>query len=159
MVAKIYDVPYMERTRDYYRAQGYTNDYVWAYNAETPFTALSKPINECRVGLVTTSMPDTEKARSHRQLYSTPTSPIPSSMYTEELSWHQSVTHTDDVASFLPLKQLTILEDEGEIGSLATHFHSLPTDYSQRNTIENDAPELLQRLLDDRVDIVMLVPL
>ena len=31
-----YDVPYMQRTRDYYRAQGYDKDYEWAYHADTP---------------------------------------------------------------------------------------------------------------------------
>ena len=158
-MAKVYDVPYMERTRDYYRAQGYTNDYKWAYNHETPFAALTKPIDKCRTGLITTSMPNTENGRSCRQIYSTPVSPIPDSMYTSELSWHQSVTHTDDVASFIPLKQLKKLKDEGKIGSLAPHFHSLPTDYSQRNTIENDAPEILKRLVEDQADIAMLVPL
>ena len=59
----------------------------------------------------------------------------------------------------MSLKQLKKLKDEGKIGSLAPHFHSLPTDYSQRNTIENDAPEILKRLVEDQADIAMLVPL
>jgi len=80
-------------------------------------------------------------------------------MYTSELSWHQSVTHTDDVASFIPIKQLMTLKDEGKIGNLAPHFHSLPTEYSQRTTIENDAPEILERLMKDQTDIAILVPL
>tara|TARA_B100000686_G_C16712759_1_gene930169 strand:- start:757 stop:1233 length:477 start_codon:yes stop_codon:yes gene_type:complete len=158
-VADVYDVPYMERTRDYYRAQGYTNDYKWAHNKETPFTALAKPLNECRVGVVTTSMPNTESGRKNRQVFSCRTTPIPTSMYTEELSWHQAVTHTDDVSSFIPLKQLLALAGQGTIGSLAPRFHCVPTEYSQRHTVENDAPEILQRLRDDEVDVAILVPL
>ena len=80
-------------------------------------------------------------------------------MYTEELSWHKTVTHTDDVNSFIPLKQLMVLENEGGIGSLAPRFHSVPTEYSQRTTLEYDAPEILARLREDEVDIAILVPL
>jgi D-proline reductase (dithiol) PrdB len=30
-------VPYMQRMRDYYRALGYTNVYVWAHHRDVPF--------------------------------------------------------------------------------------------------------------------------
>jgi len=158
-VAEVYDVPYMERTRDYYRAQGYSTDYVWANNTDTPFAPLKKPMSESRVGVVTTSMPDTAIGRAQRCIYSTLIPPIPQSMYTEDLSWHQAVTHTDDVNSYIPLEQLMILENEGDIGSLAPRFHSVPTEYSQRTTIENDAPEILNLLREDEVDVAILVPL
>lgn len=154
-----YDVQYMERTRDYYRAQGYKTDYQWAHHTDTPFTALSRSLSKCRAGVVSTAMPDTERGRSQRQLYSTLCVPIPKSLHTAELSWHKAVTHTDDVNSFLPLEQLLVLEDEGGIGSLAPRFHSVPTEYSQRNTLEHDAPEILERLREDEVDIAILVPL
>lgn len=153
------DVSYINRTRDYYRAQGYTTDYLWAHFDTTPFTRLKKPLSESRIGVITTSMPDTEADRADRRVRSTACEPIPRSMYTEELSWHKSMTHTDDVASFLPLAQLNKLKEEGVIGSLASRFHSLPTEYSQRNTIEKDAPELLARCRQDEVDIAILVPL
>ncbi|MDG2250160.1 MAG: glycine/sarcosine/betaine reductase selenoprotein B family protein [Gammaproteobacteria bacterium] len=156
---EVYDVPYMQRTRDYYRAQGYTNDYQWAQNSATPFCMPAKPLSECRVGIVTTAMPDTDLGRNNRKIHSTLVPPIPESMYTEELSWHKTVTHTDDVNSFIPLEQLMVLEDEGGIGSLAPRFHSVPTEYSQRTTLKYDAPEILARLREDEVDITILVPL
>jgi D-proline reductase (dithiol) PrdB len=158
-VTEIYDVPYMERTRDYYRAQGYSTDYQWAQHATTPFTALSRPLNECRLAVITTAMPDTEIGRAQRHLHSTLSVPIPKSMYTEELSWDKNATHTKDVASFLPLEQLLILEEEGTIGSIAPRFHSVATDYSQRNTRELDAPEILERCREDQIDVALLVPL
>ena len=37
-------VPYMERTRDWYRALGYDTAYRWARFDEVPFTSLSKPL-------------------------------------------------------------------------------------------------------------------
>jgi hypothetical protein len=80
-------------------------------------------------------------------------------MYTDDLSWHKTMTHTNDVASFLPLMQLKRCEDEGLIGELGDRFHAIPTEYSQRNTRVNDAPEILARCQHDAVDVAILVPL
>lgn len=155
-----YDVPYMERSCAYYRAQGYERDYRWAHFEDTPFTALTKPLTECRLGVVTTAMPDTLEGRRERKIYSLPSLPPPASMCTDNLAWHRAVTHTEDVASFLPLEQLHFLaEDESLFAGLAPRFHCLPTEYSQRNTSSEDAPEILRRLREDAVDIVLLVPL
>ena len=153
------DVPYMERTRNFYRAQGYTIDYQWALYDDVPFTLLQKPLSKCKVAVVTTAMPDSETGRAQRQVHSCASLPIPSSMYTDELSWHKTMTHTNDVASFLPLKQLKRCEDEGLISELGNRFHSIPTEYSQRNTRVNDAPEILARCQHDAVDVAILVPL
>lgn len=153
------DVSYIIRSRDFYRAQGYTTDYLWAHFDHTPFTILKKPLSESRIGVITTSMPDTEIGRAYRRVYSTASHPIPRSMYTEELSWQKSMTHTEDVASFLPLAQLNSLKQEGVIGSVANRFQSVPTEYSQRNTIEQDAPDILENCLQDEIDVAILVPL
>ena len=48
-------VSYIDKSRNYYGAQGYPQAYQWAYNHDVPFTPLSKPLKECRIGLVTTS--------------------------------------------------------------------------------------------------------
>ena len=157
---EVYDVPYMERTRLYYRALGYQSDYQWAHFDDTPFTPLGKPLQQCRLAIVTTAMPDTPEGREHRQVYSLPSLPPPASMYTDDLAWHREVTHTDDVGSFLPVEQMHYLaEEEGLFAGLSRHVHCLPTEYSQRKTLEQDAPEILKRLREDQADIALLVPL
>ena len=153
------DVLYMKRTRDFYRAQGYTNDYKWAHYDDVPFSRLQKPLSECKVAVVTTAMPDSKAGRSQRQVHSCASLPAPSSMYTDELSWHKTMTHTNDVASFLPLVPLKRCEDQGLIGELGDRFYCIPTEYSQRNSLENDAPEILARCQQDVVDVAILVPL
>jgi len=153
------DVPYMKRTRDFYRAQGYSADYQWAQFDDTPFGRLQKPLSDCTVAVITTAMPDTEQGRSKRQVHSAVSFPPPDSMFTDELSWHKTMTHTNDVASFLPLAQLKGCEEDGLIGKLADRFHSIPTEYSQRNTLQNDAPDILARCQRDSVDVAILVPL
>lgn len=159
-MSDVYDVPYMQRTRDYYRAQGYDRDYRWATHDEAPpFATLNKPLSESTLALITTAMPDNEEGRAERAVYSTAVSPIPESMYTEELSWDKNATHTNDVNSFLPLLQIQNLIEAGRLGGLAPRFHSVPTTYSHRATREEDAPEILQRCIEDEVDVALLVPL
>ena len=154
-----YDVPYMQRTRDYYRAQGYDKDYEWAYHADTPFAPLPKPLRECRLGLITTAMPDTVEGRANRKVCASMSTPTPQSMYTDELSWHKSVTHTRDVSSFLPLDYLRNMARSGIFRSLSGRFYSVPTEYSKRSTREKDAPAILELCREDQLDVAMLVPL
>ena len=40
-------IPYMQRTRDYYRAIGYTTPYRWAHHIDAPFQPLKKPLAQC----------------------------------------------------------------------------------------------------------------
>ena len=48
-------IRYIDKTHEYYRAQGYDKTYNYAYNEDIPFTPLKKPLSECRVTLVTTA--------------------------------------------------------------------------------------------------------
>ena len=41
-------VPYMQRTRDYYTAIGYTTPYRWAHHVAAPFTRLGKSLAQSR---------------------------------------------------------------------------------------------------------------
>lgn len=155
------DVPYMERTRAWYEAQGYERPYRWAAFEEVPFQPLSKPLSSCRVGVVTTAgqLDDDGRPVLPKRVYSHPTATAPERFYTEDLAWDRDATHLDDRSSFLPLEQLEQQAAAGRIGSLAPRFHGVPTEYSQRRTIELDAPDILARLREDAVDVALLVPL
>ena len=50
-------IPYMQRTRDYYAAIGYTTPYRWAHYVDAPFQPLKKPLAQSRVTIVTTAAP------------------------------------------------------------------------------------------------------
>ena len=50
-------IPYMQRTRDYYAAIGYTTPYRWAHHIDAPFTPLRTPLARARVAIVTTAAP------------------------------------------------------------------------------------------------------
>ena len=158
-------VSYIDRTREYYAAQGYERPYRWAHHAAVPFTKLAKPLAESRVTVVTTASRFTGQEalegvlRGSKQVWSGETAVTPDRLYTDDLAWDREGTHTNDVESFLPLASLRALVTEGRLGSLAKRFHGVPTDYSQRRTLEEDAPEILARCREDAVELVLLVPL
>jgi len=154
-------IRYMERTRDYYRALGYSNDYVWAHFEEVPFARLGKPLAKARIGLVTTAGPPggyPRDAKGWRHPWSGPTTEQPAKLATD-MAWDRESTHTDDVGTFLPIEVMKELAAEGVIGGLAARFHGVPTEYSQRKTSEQDAPQVLERLRDDGADAAILCPL
>lgn len=158
-------VSYIDRTREYYAAQGYEKPYQWARNSDVPFANLTKPLSKCRATLVTTASPlrttpESDGARRVRkEVWSGDTSEPPDRLFTGDLAWDKEATHTNDVESFLPIERLRAHLVAGRLGSLAPRFHGVPTEYSQRRTIEVDAPEVLRRCREDEVDVALLVPL
>jgi D-proline reductase (dithiol) PrdB len=65
----------------------------------------------------------------------------------------------NDRSAYFPVGYLNAMVADGRVGGLADRFHCIPTEYSQRRTLESDAPEILRRLNEDQIDIALLVPL
>ncbi|HSG91370.1 MAG TPA: hypothetical protein VLA56_19295 [Pseudomonadales bacterium] len=152
-------VQYMRRTHAFYAAQGFDRPYRYAHHEAAPFTPLPKPLADCTVGLVITASIHERAPLAPRSVNSGSAVPPPERLFTDDLSWDKQATHTDDVESFCPLGHLDALARDGVIGALAPRFHCAPTEYSQRATIETDAPEILRRLREDGADVALLVPL
>jgi len=158
-------VSYIDRTREFYAAQGYGQPYRWARFDDVPFEPLAKPLAASCVTLVTTASPWQNQEvrdgvlRGDKQVWSGDASAPPERLFTDDLAWDKGATHTNDIESFLPLRQLAAFAAEGRVGSVAARFHGVPTEYSQRRTIEEDAPEVLRRCREDGVDVALLVPL
>ena len=156
---------YIDRTRELYLAQGYENPYQWASFDEVPFTPLPVALSECRLTLITTASPVREDSTSEagvpmaKEVSSGSTASPPDRLYTADLAWDKENTHTDDLDSFFPIHRLQELVDSGRIGSLAARYHGAPTEYSQRRTMERDAPEILRRCREDGVEAALLIPL
>ena len=160
---------YIDRTRRFYAAQGYEKPYRWAHHTTVPFARLAKSLAESRVAIVTTASPFSgadvrddvrdDVSREAKQVWSGDTQITPDRLYTGDLAWDKDCTHTNDVESFVPLGALRSLVAEGRIHSLTKRFHGVPTDYSQRRTIEQDAPEIVSRCLEDGADVALLVPI
>lgn len=157
-------VSYIDKSRQYYAAQGYTNPYRWAYHQDAPFAPLRKPLVEARIGLVTTaSIVDGEVEPAPfsvpKVVFSAPTDPAPEGLYTMHRSWDKVATHTGDLDSYLPIHRLQEAAAARRIGSLSPRYYGAPTEYSQRKTNEIDAPEILRLCREDGVDAALLVAL
>jgi D-proline reductase (dithiol) PrdB len=157
MAATDESIRYMERTRDYYRALGYTRDYVWATFDGVPFTRLPKPLSQSRVALITTAMPSDFDGT--RRVWSGNVAPPPAHLHTNDVAWDKESTHTNDRESFLPIETASKLAAEGLLAGLTARFHGVPTEYSQRKTRDEDAPEILKRVREDKADAAVLCPL
>lgn len=153
---------YIDKSREYYGAQGFERPYEWAAFDEAPFTSPT-PVSESNVAVLTTAFlhhhdsafdaPATDKVVYHH-----PVDEVPERMFTADLSWDKQATHTDDTETFLPVRALRALADDGVIGALNHRFFGVPTRYSQRRT-GLDAERIAEWCAEDGVDIALLVPL
>jgi glycine/sarcosine/betaine reductase selenoprotein B len=161
-------IPYMQRTRDYYRAIGYA-PYRWAHYLDVPFQPLPKPLAQCRVALITTAAPyqpgkgeqgpgaPYNSAAKFYQVYSGDTA-ADHDLRISHIGYDRKHTTAADPNTWFPLPVLRRLAAEGRIGALTTRFHGAPTNRSHRHTLEVDCPEVLARLREDAADTAILVP-
>ncbi len=148
-------VSYIDKSREFYAAHGYENPYAWATHRDVPFTALSKPLAESRVGVVTTAdIGPRSDGRAVRQYVQRAED---SYQLHTDMSWDRQATHMDDAESFLPLDALARHQRAGHIGSLSPRFYGVSTEHSQRLTTEQDAPEIAAWMREDNVDVAVLV--
>ncbi len=152
-------VQYMERTRLYYEAQGFERAYQWACFDDVPFCQLKKPLAASRISVITTGARYDRKMSEPRIVDSGDVDALPARLFGDDLSWDKDATHLNDLGSYLPIRVLQELAEEGVVGSVASRYHCVPTEYSQRRTREADAPEILHRCREDQADIALLVPL
>ena len=162
-------IPYMARTRDYYRAIGYETPYRWAHYVEAPFQPLRKPLSLSRVAIVTTAAPfdlakgdqgPGAKYNGGAKFYSVYDGDTakPHDLRISHIAYDRVHTSADDSGTWFPLPQLRRLASEGRIGEVAPRFFGAPTNRSHRVTLDTDAPEILARCRADGVDAAVLVP-
>jgi hypothetical protein len=160
-------VRYIDKTREYYKAQGYEKPYRWAHFDDVPFTPLKKPLKESRLALISTSevairtwddqRTPLEKGETGN-VYEIPADTPESDIYSQSKSFDRFATTLEDVNAFFPVTRLKELQAEGRFGSLAPTLLGVYNAYSQRKTREADAPEVLRRLQAQDVDVALLTP-
>src|SRR6201992_2730600 len=121
-------VPYMQRTRDYYTAIGYTVPYRWAHHVDAPFQPLRKPLAQSRVALVTTAAPYDRAKGDQRpgakynggakfySVYDGDTSK-PHDVRISHIAYVRVHTSADDSGTWFPLPQLHRLPPRKRIGA------------------------------------------
>lgn len=156
-------IRYIERTRRYYAALGYEAPYEWASYHTVPFTPVTVPLSNLRVGLVTTAAlfqpgrgdqgpgaPYNASAKFY-DVYEGDTAHIPD-LRISHIAIDRVHTTAEDIGSYFPLAALRASPVQ-----VARVFFGLPTNRSHRATIA-DSEELTQRALAHDIDAALLVP-
>ena len=162
-------VRYMERTRSYYLGLGYENPYVWAHYFDVPFAPLKKPLAQSVLGLITTAVPyDSNKGpqgqgapyNSTAKFYQPYQQSIEGKvdLRIAHVGIDRKNANMEDSNCWFPLEAAKRAVAKGEVGALSPNFYGLPTNRSQRHTLEIDAPRILEMLQADGVDIAVLIP-
>jgi D-proline reductase (dithiol) PrdB len=161
-------IPYMQRIRDYYLALGYGAPYRWAHYTAVPFQPLQKPLEQCRVAIVTTAAPyqpgkgdqgpgaPYNAAAKFYTVYSGDTSQD-HDLRISHVAIDRIHTTAEDAGTYFPLAEMRRAAERGRIGSVAPRFHGLPTNRSHRTTLNVDCPEIVTRCRGDAVDAAILV--
>lgn len=156
-------VDYIEQTRAQYDALGFPS-YTWVENADTPpWAVLDKPLSECRMGLIASGgiYRAGQVAFHHKDDVSfriiDATTPRDELRITH-FAYDQRDARRDPNAVF-PLDTLQALVEEGTIAGVGPSAYTFMGGiYSARRVRDQLAPALAQRVIDDEVDVVLLVP-
>ncbi len=156
-------VEYMTRIRDNYAKLGY-KPYQWVVNMEPPpWQPLRKPLNKCRLGLIASGgIYVTGQVAFHFKddisFRAIPKDVKTTDLRTAHFAYDQTDARQDPNVVF-PIDTLRRLVQERLIGALADHAYTFMGGiYSSRRVREELAPQLTARLLAEKVDVVLLVP-
>lgn len=158
-------VEYIRSSREHFARKGFP-PYQWTENPDSPYwTPLRKPPEKCRVALLSTGGVYIKDKQ-------TPFNPdrddltfreIPKDVDVKTLAIsHNNYDHRDadkDINCIFPIERLRDLEEQGHIGELAPMAFSLMGRIFRRNTLQQEmAPQILQKLKDASVDVLLLEP-
>ena len=161
-------ISYIERTRTYYGTLGYP-PYTWAEFDEVPFAPMVKPLAESRLVLITTAAPYREElgdqgpgaaynaSAKFFEVYTADVSPVPN-LRISHLGYDRKYTSAEDPGTWLPIRNLEAAVAGGKLGALAEKLIGVPTNRSQRVTMEQDAPAAFDACRSQQADIALLVP-
>ena len=161
-------IPYLTRIREYYQALGYGAPYEWPTFADVPFQRLPVALSRCRIALITTAAPFqpgkgeqgpgapyNALAKFYR-VFSADSASDPD-LRISHVAIDRVHTRAEDMGSFFPLRALRDCAERGRIGAVTPRFHGLPTNRSQRTTLDLDGPEIVARCKADGADAAILV--
>lgn len=162
-------IRYIERTRSYYLGLGYDNPYVWAHYTKVPFTRLQKPLSQSVLGLITTAVQfDPNKGdqgpgapyNAAAKFYEPYKSPInqKQDLRIAHVGIDRKNANMEESECWFPLAAARRVVEMGRLQMVSPNFYGLPTNRSQRHTLEVDAPIILKMLRADNVDVAILIP-
>ena len=155
-------VDYIQRTKALYSSLNYPT-YKWVKEDEAPLSQLNKPLNKCKVGVICSGGIYLKGQIAFHYKDDSSYRVIKSDCSNEDLR----VTHfaydlkdaRKDINVVFPLQTLRDLASEGLIEGIADSVYSFMGGiYSSRKVRDYLAPNLVNQIIKDEVDLVVLVP-
>ena len=156
-------INYIERITATYSALGY-EPYEWYFADKDPNTApVIKPLSESRLGVIATGGIYTAGQVAFTFKDDVTYRAIPSDADSKDLrATHFAYDLSDareDINVVFPVDALRKIERERKVKELAPFFFTcMGGIYSQKRVDQELAPSLVQRCLQDEIDVVLLIP-
>lgn len=156
-------VDYIEVTRRTYDSLGYP-PYAWVHSEEPPpWTPLTKPLSDCRIGLIASGGVYRRGQIAFHYRDDASYRVIPSDVPTDELRATHFAYDTRDARSDInvvfPIDTLRSLVRDGRLGGLTDDCYTFMGGiYSARRVREELAPALVERMTRQGADAALLVP-
>lgn len=136
-----------------------------------PWTPLGKPLNQCTVSLLTsggialkTDQPFDQEGERRNPWWGDPSYRIiPSTATEQDIEVYHLHINPEfarrDLNCLLPIQRLAELQAAGEVGAVAPSHYSI-MGYLPRpdEMLSQTVPAIIQRLKDEQVDVLVLVP-
>ncbi len=158
-------IQYVARLNEVYKSQGFP-PYNWTINDDAPLVRLAKPLNQCRVAMLTSggvSRKDAPafnpQARNDLRLDAIDQDTSPHFFAIND-DYYNHADADRDINCIFPVDRLRELAADGVIGEVAPHHYSgfMGRIYIRTAIVNDAAPALAQRLRDESVDAFVLVP-
>ena len=158
-------IRYVERLSRFYKSQGFPA-YNWTVNETAPLTPLRKPLDQCRVSMLTAGGVSrceapafNPQARNDLRLDEV-ASDSPSDDFQIHDDYYDHRDADQDLNCLFPIDRLRELVAEGIVGEVASRFWSgfMGRIYKRSAVIGEAAPALAKELEKDQVDLFILVP-
>jgi D-proline reductase (dithiol) PrdB len=158
-------IAYIKRLNAHYQGQGF-KPYQWSVYESAPLTTLSKPLERCRVALLTSggishrdAKPFNPQARNDLRVDAIASDTKPQLLVIND----DYYSHRDadrDVNCVFPIDRLRELAAEGVIAAVARNHYSgfMGRIYTRDAVINEAAPALARQLRVEEVDAAALVP-
>lgn len=156
---------YVERLNNFYKSQGFPA-YDWTVNETAPLTPLGKPLDQCRVSMLTSGgisrcqAPSwNPQARNDLRLDEI-SADAPSDDFQIHDDYYDHRDADQDLNCVFPIDRLRELAAEGVVDDVAPRLWSgfMGRIYKRSAVIGEAAPRLARELEKDKVDLFILVP-
>ncbi|MGH7935299.1 MAG: glycine/sarcosine/betaine reductase selenoprotein B family protein [Candidatus Binataceae bacterium] len=158
-------IAYVTRLNEFYRGQGFS-PYQWTINQTAPLTPLKKPLNRCRIALLTSGgvsrrdmAPFDPQSRNDLRV-DTIDKNTSSDFFAINDDYYNHSDADRDINCIFPFERLRELAVEGVIGEVAPHLYSgfMGRIYIRSTVVNEAGPALVRKLRDESVDAFVLVP-